>query len=86
MNKHIVLINFSPFRVGSTFFTLAVTIERYVAVSRPLFVEKNRLKRVLILTASSISFAYNLPRYVFVILFSFFARGCEIDIIEMNCF
>ena len=68
MNKTINLLNFSTFRVGSAFYTLAVTVERYVAISRPLFVEKKRLKRVLILTASSISFAYNLPRYVYLIL------------------
>ena len=50
------------FRVGSAFFTLAVTVERYVAISRPLFVEKKLLKQVLIVTAASVSFIYNIPR------------------------
>ena len=36
-------------RVGSAFFTLAVPMEWYVAVSHPLFVEKKKLKQLELL-------------------------------------
>ena len=51
------------FRVGSAFFTLSVTIERYMAISKPLYLNKKRLNFILITASVGISLVYNFPRF-----------------------
>lgn len=48
-------------RVGSAYLTLSVTLERYLAVSRPLE-SNNKRVRGLILLSSLGSLGYNIPR------------------------
>ena len=51
------------FRVGSAFFTLSVTIERYMAISKPLYPNKTRLNFILITASVGTSLVYNFPRF-----------------------
>ncbi|XP_023332149.1 FMRFamide receptor [Eurytemora carolleeae] len=48
-------------RVGSVFLTLSITIERFVAVTRPLYTEKERLKNILMVGSATFSILYNIP-------------------------
>ena len=56
-------ISETHFRVGSAFFTLSVTIERYMAISKPLYLNKNRLNFILITASVGTSLVYNFPRF-----------------------
>ena len=50
------------YRVGSTFMTLTLTIERFMAVSKPLG-DRARMTRILIWSTAVGSFFYNIPRF-----------------------
>ena len=52
------------FRVGSALLTLSVTVERFMAISRPFYKEKKGMKMALIATPTLFSILYNLPRYL----------------------
>ena len=49
-------------RVGSAFLTLSVTIERYMAISQPLYLDRSHLKFILITVSTLLAILYNIPR------------------------
>ena len=49
-------------RVGSAFLTLSVTIERYMAIAQPLYLDRSNLKFILITVSTLIAILYNIPR------------------------
>ena len=61
-----VTVQFLFPRVGSTFLTISVTVERYMAISRPLADRKN-LPNHLITISALLSFFYNIPRSVSIL-------------------
>ena len=49
-------------RVGSAFLTLSVTIERYMAISHPLNLDRHHLKSILVYVSTLLAIVYNIPR------------------------
>jgi hypothetical protein len=49
-------------RVGSALLTLSITVERYVAITRPFFAQKQQVKRFLVQFSVLFSVCYNIPR------------------------
>jgi hypothetical protein len=50
------------YRVGSALLTLSITVERYVAITRPFFAQKQQVKRFLVHFSVLFSICYNIPR------------------------
>ncbi|XP_023324911.1 G-protein coupled receptor daf-37 [Eurytemora carolleeae] len=49
-------------RIGSALLTLSISVERYVAITKPFFAKKKMVKSCLIKFSIIFSICYNIPR------------------------
>ena len=51
------------YRIGSALLTLSISVERYVAITKPFFAKKKMVKSCLIKFSIIFSICYNIPRW-----------------------